>query len=384
MKKSIILAFVSLLAVGTVVAAPKKTELEPLMIELPSYEGEQFIYSADPRLEVIGAICRLAGYKEFSLNYNGDNEFLSQVDGILAKYKDHKAVKQIKSYKNQKNISGSAWINLAYHMKPDFSGYLVSMDSYPAHLNPELKKLNKNQLNSMLELVHSFAADTNYARICILNNSKYIHQVGWFREQIEKFDIAIWAQDFFGLDGFSKIRLNVSYMCPGYWFWDYSTGANGERIATVTVFPGIDYYSLFNDIICLYTQDYANKNLDKVKENFEKYAKDFAKKANPDNAKEIEKQEINSADLALWMANVIYLNFCKHRAEVQTEEDIEKFWDFQQTYDSVYQYYEKVYGQAAVNTYNLLDEYAENRDKYPTIDDFSDKINEYINSVKVE
>lgn len=387
MKKVITVIFTTLVVFSSLCAAPKKSKslsLEPIEFDLPTEKGNEFSYAIDPRIEVVGTICRLAGYECFSQNYGGGNAFLSQMDTLFVKYKEHKAVKAIQNYRDQKKIQGDAWLNLAYHIKPDFSGTVVDLDPYPVDLNPELKKLTAKQLNALISLIHDFAVDTNFLRICALNRGTYVSDFGWMKEDIEKVNISTWGNDFFKLSDFNEVIITVSRLGAGYHFYDFVTEADGNRKAYVTIYPGI-YYS--NVVMCyssIYTQLYANKYWDEVKDNFTRYLKDFSKKASPENAKEIEKEEIYSNSLASVLSMYCYVDYCKYKAEIQTPEDIEKYGDYKQAVDSMTQYLEKSFGNSATKAIELVSTYQENREKYKTIYDFSGELNAYLNTLKVE
>lgn len=386
MKKVVSKLLLSLIAITGVFAAPKKStelNLEPIQIELPSLQGSEFLYTSDPRIEIVGILGRLAGYEQFSLNYDGENAFLSQIDQIFAKYKNHKLVKKVQQYKKA-GITDSAWLNLAYHIKPDFSGTTVPFDPYPAHLNPEWNKFKAKELNDLVTQIHDFVIETNFSRICLLNQSTYLNNIGWLNENVEPFKIHTWGKEFFNDSNVQNVVVNISYLCAGNSYFDYVTDSNNKRAYYITIAPGCTYY----DIICcysfLYTMDYAIENWDAVKENFIKYRKDFAKKYNPNQAKEIDNYEFINVHLALLFSDYLYLSFNKYFGSIQTEKQIEKYGNYAENYDSIYQYLLKNVGPDAVSAIDLLNYYLENREKYPTFKSFAPKLNEYINSLKVE
>jgi len=387
MKKVIISILAATVMLSSLCAAPKKSKaltLEPVEFDLPTVDAGQFTYTIDPRIEVIGTICRLAEFPMYMQNYGGENAFLSQIDTIFAKYKDHKAVKAIQNYSKQKNIGHDAWLNLAYHIKPDFSGTVADFTPYPADLNPELQKLTAKQLNDLVTLIHDFAVETNYPRICTLNRGTYVSDSSWMKEDLDKFVITEWGNQFFGLKEFDEVIVTVSRFVAGCYLYDFVTEAEGTRKAYLTIFPGCYFSNIVMDYCTIYTQLYASKNWDIVKDNFSKYLKDYSLKLNPDNAKEIEKEEIYSDSLATVLTLYCYVDFCKYRASIQTEEDIEKYGDYLQATDSVVQYLEKSFGKDATKAIELIDEYQNNRDKYKNAYDLAGLLNPYLNSLKVE
>jgi len=383
MKKVISIIMTGMLILSSMSAAKKSLELEPITFDLPSEKGEEFIYSIDPRIEVIGTICRLAGYQMFNYDYNTEG-LLSQNDLIFEKYKEHKAVKAVQNYRNQKKISSDAWINFAYHLKPDFSGTIVDINPYPEDLYTELKKLSAKQFNTLVTLVHDFVVDTNYTRIIALNHGTYISDFLRFKEWSEKEKIHTWGKDFFNCPEVSEVTVTISRYVCGYSMLDFAAGENKERKYYLTVDPNTYLSNLVMDYSEIYCLLYSIENWDKINENFTKYIKEFSKKANPEMAKEIEKEEINCFHLAQTLTPYCYSDYLKYRAKFQTEEDIEKDGDFNQYVDSLNQYLEKSYGKDATDSLNLLEKYSSDKAKYSDFKSLYPELNELINGLKVE
>ncbi|MCQ2592393.1 MAG: DUF4932 domain-containing protein [Treponema sp.] len=382
MKKMKICASVCLISLfGSLFAAPKKVlELEPVVIDLPSKTTAEFTYAIDPRVEIVSILCRLAEFQEFSLNYQGENEFLSQIDTLFEKYKNHKLVKTLKSYKKQ-GISGSAFLNLAYHINPDFSGTTVPMNPYPKDLNPELKKLSPKQLNKLVTQIHDFVIESKFSRICTLNQATYQADLGWIVEDYDKLNIHSWGKNFFNNPNVKDVTVTISRICCGYYFYDYATGKNGPRNYYLTISPGTNYLNFIQMYSLLYTQDYASRNWDKVKDNYISYIKDFNKKLYPDREKEIDNQEVYDSSLASTISLYTLIAFCQYKIQNQTEETIKKYGDFAQIYDSIVQIFEKSYGKEASKAIELLENYSANRQKYVNLLSYENEINAFVNSL---
>jgi len=204
------------------------------------------------------------------------------------------------------------------------------------------------------------------------------------KEDIEKCHLKDWSKDFFNDDEFSNVTITVSQIVCGFNFYDYASGKDGNRKCFITIYPGVNYFTLYSTYSVLYTQKYATKNWDELKEPFTKYVKDFAKKLNPANEKEIDKEEIYDNVLANYIANYCVIDYYAYRSSIQDEEDIQKYGDYSQGLDSIKQYFEKSYGNDATKAIQLLSDYRSNRDKYPTFLSFEPKVNDFIKSLKVE
>ena len=87
MKKLLSTTLLATLFFGTLFAAPKKPlNLEPIEIDPIIQSNNDIEVIADPRLEIIGIICRLAGYEGFTNSYSGEATYTTQIDSFFAKY----------------------------------------------------------------------------------------------------------------------------------------------------------------------------------------------------------------------------------------------------------------------------------------------------------
>ena len=382
------IVMVSFTAISLFAAPKKKTtpelELEPVIIDLPSIQGQEFFYSFDPRFEIVGLICRLAEYPECMRNYKGENKYLSQMDSFFEKYKDNPFIKQVRTQYKAKGITPDDWVNLTFHIKPDFSGTVVPMDPLPRDLNPAWSKFKPKELNDIVTKIHDFAKESNFARLAILNQGEYLNHLGRLNEEVERFTIHTWGKDFFRNPEIDKVSLVCSYFWAGTNYSTCVTLPENKRQFVVTEYPSSYYRNIAVEYGRLYAMQYAKDNWDIVKDKYTVYEKNVMKKLHPEHEKEIEKKEYTYLDLASYVARFTMLDFLNYRGKNQTEKDIEDFGDYNQTYDSICQSFEKEYGKTGTLGIELLKEYRNNPDKYPDFASFAPKINDFINSLSVE
>ncbi|MCR4741318.1 MAG: DUF4932 domain-containing protein [Treponema sp.] len=371
--KKILLSLILSILVSNLFAGPKAPILDPIEFDLVQDQGEYNTFTVDPRIEVIAMICRLAEMPAFNYNYEGDNTFLSQMDSIFSKYKDHKAVKSVKAL-NKKGIEGDAFISLAYHIKPDFSGTVIDFSPFPETLFYSWKNIPVNTIYKLVKEIHQFALDTNFPRIYLLNRATYIANTGNMKKSAEKCGIAKWAKEFFMMDSFERPVLNVSQINVGCNYYDFVIGQDGKRLAYLTTFPGTYFDSFETMYICMYAQIFATENWPKIKENYSKYMRAWSLKVSPDNKKEIESREFIDYDFVQVIVNYLYLAYLK---DVEPENHM--------SWEELYGYFEKQFAdENIIKVWDLVLEYQANRDKYPTFLDFSEPVVNFINQLSFE
>ena len=386
MKKSILIsAFVCLFlgTFGTLSAAPKKPlVLEPIEIDPIIQSNNDIEVIADPRLEIIGIICRLAGYDGFTNYYTGEATYTTQIDSYFAKYKDEKVVTTAKAFKDR-GITAHSMISLAYHIKPDFSGTVIDFDPYPVTLMDNWKKIRTKEIYNFIKDIHDFLIKTNYSRLRILNKPTLLASVGYFLKDFEDFVIPQFADDFFGKNVFDKKVISVNMICPLLMAYDIVTDRDGKTTSYTTVYSNCYISSMTTTYFTNYIQEYADANWETVKEKFTNIILYYTKKMYPDKYKEYEKQlkeSINSSLFAQYFGDFVYLEYLRSPIYENAKKK-----EGALTYEYYYGELEKAYSSEWLYQLNeLTAEYVNNRDKYPSLKVFFPKIVDLINSIKFD
>ena len=379
MKKVITFCILSLLLLTSCLST-KSIQLEPIEIDVVKSHNGNFEYLVDPRVELMAIICRLTGYNVFSNNYNGDNSYLTQVDSFFAKYKDEAVIKSAQEFMDR-NVWGDAFISLAYHIKPDFSGTVVPMKPIPETLNDQWKKIGSSSINSFVKQVHDFAIKSNFARFYAVNRSDYLSNIVWLDDGFEKKNVGTWAKDFFTGVDIGETTVVSSRVLACYILYDFAEDSGGVKKSFVASYPGAYYSDMTSAYFALYLQDYINENWDEVKDNYTKFLIAFLKKMNPDkDPKEYDKREVTQRDLCGDLSMYIYISYLEDNIPTAKEDDEY----YKPTFDAYYAYLEKTVGDTFLNALELIKEYKENRDKYPEIKDIYSRINDYVNSLPTE
>lgn len=379
MKKVITFCILSLLFLTSCLST-KSIQLEPIEIDIVKSHNGNFEYMVDPRVELMTIICRLTGYNVFNNNYNGDNAYLTQVDSFFAKYKDETVIKSAQGFM-ERGVWGDAFISLAYHIKPDFSGTIISMKPIPETLNDQWKKIGSSSINAFVKQVHDFAIKSNFVRFYAVNRSDYLSNIVWLDDGFEKKNVGTWANGFFtGID-IGETTVVSSRVLAGFNLYDFAGDADGKKLSYVASYPGAYYADMTCAYFALYLQDYITQNWDSVKDNYTKFLKAFLKKINPDkDPKEFDKREVRQQDLRGDLSMYMYLAYLEDNIPTAKEDDDY----FKPHYDAFYAHLEKTVGDDFLRAMELMKEYKENRDKYPEFKDFYPLINDYVNSLPTE
>lgn len=386
MKKSILIsAFVCLFlgTFGTLSAAPKKPlVLEPIEIDPIIQSNNDIEVIADPRLEIIGIICRLAGYDGFTNYYTGEATYTTQIDSFFAKYKDEKVVVTAKAFKDR-GITAHSMISLAYHIKPDFSGTVIDFDPYPVTLMDNWKKIRTKEIYNFIKDVHDFLIKTNYSRLRILNKPTLLSNVGYFLRDFEDFAIPQFTDVFFGKNVFDKKVISVNMICPLLFAYDIVTDRDGKTTSYTTVYSGCYISNMTITYFTNYLQEYADTNWEAVKDNFTNLILYYSKKMYPDKYKEYEKQlkeSINSSLFAQYFCDFVYLEYLRSPIYENAKKK-----EGALTYEYYYGELEKTYSSEwFYQLNNLTAEYVNNRDKYSSLKVFFPKIVDVINSINID
>ena len=373
MKKLISAAVASLCLIASAFSAPKSPVLKPIDIDVVCEKGEYNDFVVDPRIEIIAIACRLAEMQGFTNVYGSGDELIGQTVTLYEKYKTHKAVNTIKTL-IQKGIPNDAMISLAYHIKPDFSGTIIDFSPFPETLHYDWKKIPVRTIYTLISQLHDFAVESNFQRIYTMNRSTYLLDIGYMKENVEKYQFAQWAGDFFKDEEIQHPVITMSRLCCSYSYYDFAKGADGKRLSYLTTHSGVNLFTVAMCYMDFYTQLYACRNWEIVKENFIKYDRAYAeKKATDKKAVEKNYKTPGDYDFSIFLSSLLFGLYLKSNG---TEAGL--------SYEEFIGGLEKSLAEPnLMKIFPLLEEYSADREKYPTFQDFAPRLNEFINALTV-
>lgn len=364
--------FTSLVLTSVSAASKKALELQPIEIEPVVLSDGLTTFTFDSRTDVMGILCRLAEINEFQGYYQGDEAYTAKLDKYFGKYKKNKAVETIKSL-SKKGIKANDFISLAFHIKPDFSGTTVDFSNLPGTLTPRWQKVGTDKIYALVTQIHDFVETSNYARIQILLKPDKLADVGYFRSDFEKLQLAQWASEYYGKMDFGTPVINVMRVCPGIYYSHLATDENGKKVAYASFFPEMYYSNMIDCYNNVFLIDFEYGIWDKVKDKFIKLYSDKIKKTSTEDQYKYFRKNFDPQALMLEMI-LVYPNSLNYYSSSYFAAYTEKEPDTGLSYDSYYSYYEKFFAEDYF--YKLVDlfkDYNNNRDKYFNINDLQAK-----------
>jgi len=359
--------------------AENKVELyEPIVIEGIETVSEtgNVVFTNLPQFELMCLVCRLAGLQGFQGYYNGDNAYLAQMATLLEKYKDYSVVKMVQDF-SRRGVTDDAFINLAYFIRPDFSGTTVPLNPKPDTLNAHWKDIPSVEINKFVKEMHDFAVTSNFARIYLLNRGTFMSDCLYMQESVKKYKFEEWMGKFFASDESQKIYMNVSRANVAMNGWDFSINVNNEKEYHLSTYPGTDYSSLSMSYLYLMNQSYVDENWDVVKEPFNNWLRKVLIRLAGEDKESLKKAE--ELELTDWYLNgfIAEIINCNYLDEVLAEtEEIYGIKDEGMSMGS------KVYGEEVTKElFALIENYMNSRETYPDFKSYYPKINEFVLSL---
>lgn len=384
MKKLITLACVLSLSASILLSSCASTQkeknqklLDPVVIEGVETKCGNLILTNLPHFELIALLCRVAELPNFNGYYTDDNSYLEQMAALLGRYKDHAVISTIKSF-SSRGVSPDAFVSLAYHLRPDFSGPVVSLSPRPVTLHRDWDNVSSSELNSFIKLLHDFAIESNFARIYGLNQSTCISDCLRIQRDLEKYKFDEWMSEFYNAAGEEQtVNINISRANVACNYYDHAIDENQNKTYHLSIFVGSNLNHFANLYSLCFLQDYVSENWDTVKEPFINFVKSAARKiyANDKEAlKNIDTKEYNDWLLSSYLSEIIVAFYLD---EALAEAD-GIYGVIDENVNSAI----KIYGEeVAYGVFDLIQEYIDNRDIYPDFKSYYPKLNEFVLSL---
>lgn len=168
---------VSTLAVGEVSAGSRPIEVK-----------------ADPRLELVSTVFRLARHPEY--RRAPDSAYLRRVDEHFEAFREHAVVQLATAFRVQAGISFDAPQSLAVHLSRDAKlDLLVPLDPWPSALDERWRKVD---VDVFLRELRDFAEKSKFFEFFASERDFYAKLEDAYRKGIETDDPVAWFDEFFG------------------------------------------------------------------------------------------------------------------------------------------------------------------------------------------
>jgi hypothetical protein len=326
--------------------------------------------NVDPRVELMSIIFRLAGNPEY--NRSQFFSYIGDIETHFGQFKEHPVVKLAKQLRNSKGVGFDAVMSMAIYIKDinDFN-LLVPFDSLSNTLD---SRWDKQNIVDFLDKAEQFARESKFIEFFNAHKSMYDKATEQFSLMMDKESHLEWFDEFFGArpgaefyiylgmtNGPSnygpKIKLagKEKYYCV-LGAWKISMLGFGEPRFDKSMLPTIIHefcHSYTNPIVDVHESEIENagKRIYALVENQMKR-----------NAYGywliVMRESMVRACVVRYMAK----NEGPDSAKAQIKSDISRGFLWMQELS------------------DLLIEYDEHRDEYPTLDDFFPKVIEFFNN----
>lgn len=358
---SLILLFVLIAIIATGCNQAKTSIARDISLMEPITESKNSInVSVDPRIELLSIVQVLSNYNKIndSLITEWDSEYKDKIIEKFSQYTNHKAVKQFEKMSN---------LGFSYDAPP---GLMLFMDkNFNVREDVELTEYiigragGKNNINALFESLKEFCIDTNFIDFFNDNNNYYNRIINSTLELIPSdSNIIEDLEEYYGMRQKSYNIVLVSLYGKGSFGPKIDTKEDGTEIYSVLGCIGIDTMDLpiFGDLgffTELQQHEFSHSFINPITDKNRNLAYSYEKLFIPIKGKMRSKAYANwDTCLNEHIIRALTSRFVYH------EDNLDGIKVLEMEKETGFIYVEALF--------NKLEEYENNRDKYPTIEDF--------------
>jgi hypothetical protein len=161
----------------------------------------------DRRIELVGIVCRLAGYPEYSVNW--PLRYLSEIGKWFSRYSRHPAVRMAQRLLVEDGIGYNAPLSLVVHADPFTLLPLVPLDPLPEKLDT---RWTPRTAAAFLQALADFSRDTDFAGFFDSHSHLYNEVSDRIAGLVEKDRLVDWMEEFFGSPCRAERNILISYL----------------------------------------------------------------------------------------------------------------------------------------------------------------------------
>ena len=347
------------------ISCSKKAELTPVTFKTLEVKKDNITVCVDPRTEVLLIASRLAEISFFANHDMDSDDYITGIDKIMEKQKNHEFVKLLKSM--TKNYKGGIYqlLTLSKYISEDFTEINFTKKTVPAEIEALCKNLDTKKF---ITLLNDFVNTSNLSRVWLLYESYMKANLFDVSDFYDKYpNVTRWISEYF-FDASTKqiFKVHVSPIMNYYHIMTPYSTYDGVNNFFICQSPGLNKVNNFSDINLAITMcgsfyiTYLREHYESFKNYIEKMMNDWAVKNNY-----TEKfQDFNYIGYATdWISYVTIINY------------IEKFSpeDSKELYISSIE--SSLPMEELISLKDVFKYYDENRANYPTMESF---LNNYL------
>jgi len=187
---------------------------------------------ADPRVELIGIVFRLAGNPEFN---NGVlRPYAKVIERHFGDFDNHAAVKLAARLRYTRSMSCDGPISLAVHIDRDFHPR-KTFEEWPWGLD---YRWEKQETAEFVEKLQQFAAETKFDEFFKAQSEIYEKGIRSCEDLMAQLDTGTWLADFFGVKECGDLKLVLGFV-NGFCSYGvrFTTEGTSEKYAIVGMRP---------------------------------------------------------------------------------------------------------------------------------------------------
>ena len=347
------------------ISCSKKAELQPVTFKTLEVKKDNITVCVDPRTEVLLIASRLAEISFFANHDMDGDDYITGIDKIMEKQKNHEFVKLLKSM--TKNYKGGIYqlLTLSKYISEDFTEINFTKKTVPAEIEALCKNLDTKKF---ITLLNDFVNASNLSRVWLLYESYMKANLFDVSDFYDKYpNVTRWISEYF-FDASTKqiFKVHVSPIMNYYHILTPYSTYDSVNNFFICQSPGLNKVNNFSDINLAITMcgsfyiTYLREHYGSFKNYIEKMMNDWAVKNNY-----TEKfQDFNYIGYATdWISYVTIINY------------IEKFSpeDSKELYISSIE--SSLPMEELISLKDVFKYYDENRANYPTMESF---LNNYL------
>ena len=347
------------------ISCSKKAELTPVTFKTLEVKKDNITVCVDPRTEVLLIASRLAEISFFANHDMDSDDYITGIDKIMEKQKNHEFVKLLKSM--TKNYKGGIYqlLTLSKYISEDFTEINFTKKTVPAEIEALCKNLDTKKF---ITLLNDFVNTSNLSRVWLLYESYMKANLFDVSDFYDKYPNVIrWISEYF-FDASTKqiFKVHVSPIMNYYHILTPYSTYDGVNNFFICQSPGLNKVNNFSDINLAITMcgsfyiTYLREHYESFKNYIEKMMNDWAVKNNYTE----KLQDFNYIGYATdWISYVTIINY------------IEKFSpeDSKELYISSIE--SSLPMEELISLKDVFKYYDENRANYPTMESF---LNNYL------
>ena len=347
------------------ISCSKKAELQPVTFKTLEVQKDNLTVCVDPRTEVLLIASRLAEISFFANHDMDSDDYISGIDKIMEKQKNHEFVKLLKSM--TKNYKGGIYqlLTLSKYISEDFTEINFTKKTVPAEIEALCKNLDTKKF---ITLLNDFVNASNLSRVWLLYESYMKANLFDVSDFYDKYpNVTRWISEYF-FDASTKqiFKVHVSPIMNYYHILTPYSTYDGVNNFFICQSPGLNKVNNFSDINLAITMcgsfyiTYLREHYESFKNYIEKMMNDWAVKNNYTE----KLQDFNYIGYATdWISYVTIINY------------IEKFSpeDSKELYISSIE--SSLPMEELISLKDVFKYYDENRANYPTMESF---LNNYL------